>query len=274
MASYYINSSTGNDSTGTGTSGNPWQTITKALSSSTTGDTINLQSAVATYSWSGNPTFTSRNLVGVSPSTCVIDAGGSALIIYGNTVNGIFNFTNLTFQNAVISAGQGLYLNLQSGVTTVFTNCIYTNISIPGNALLWDYGGNGSIATIGCSFYGLTTANNASIFALMSTSTIISTNTTFYNSAITANSLYLITASGTPSVIFKNNIFYTLNAIGWYQTGSGLVYTGSANNNIVGYTSVPTMTGTITSDPLFVNATGNDFNLRPTSLCMAGGVVI
>lgn len=42
MAQYYVDSATGNDTTGTGTSGAPWATIQKAIDNSGGGDTINL----------------------------------------------------------------------------------------------------------------------------------------------------------------------------------------------------------------------------------------
>jgi len=57
MPTYYINADTGNDSTGTGTSGAPWKTISKAHTSAAAGDTIICQDSVAAYTW-GNQTFT------------------------------------------------------------------------------------------------------------------------------------------------------------------------------------------------------------------------
>ena len=51
MAIYYINSVSGNDTTGTGAAGAPWLTMSKAHTSSATGDTIILQPASAVYTF-------------------------------------------------------------------------------------------------------------------------------------------------------------------------------------------------------------------------------
>jgi len=47
-ATLYVNSSTGNDTTGDGSSGNPYKTFTKAYTSASAGDTVNL---TGTFTW-------------------------------------------------------------------------------------------------------------------------------------------------------------------------------------------------------------------------------
>lgn len=56
MADYYCDASTGNDTTGDGSSGNPWATIQKAVDNATYGDTI-WCSNVATFTLSGDIVF-------------------------------------------------------------------------------------------------------------------------------------------------------------------------------------------------------------------------
>lgn len=48
-ATVYVNSTTGNDSTGDGSSGSPYRTFHKAYTSSTVGDTLDL---TGTFNWS------------------------------------------------------------------------------------------------------------------------------------------------------------------------------------------------------------------------------
>ena len=88
MATYYLNTDMGNDSTGTGTSALPWATISKGISGSTTTDTIMLQKSTAHYLWA-NQSISNRTLSGVSgnPLDAVIDAGGSnPTYTFGNPV--------------------------------------------------------------------------------------------------------------------------------------------------------------------------------------------
>lgn len=275
MAQFYINASTGNDSTGSGTAVSPWQTITKGLSGSALGDTINLQNAAATYPWTGSSiNVTSRSFVGASVSGCVIDSSSSTFYIYMNTVNGVFNFTNLTFQKATTPSGQPMFLSLQSGATITFTNCILHDVVGSDVGMFWDLVGNGTWNIIASSFYNIsgTAINSGSTFLTLSSGTTFNiTNTTYYNTAITANSFKFTGTNGT--LVLKNNIISTVNAVAFINISSPTM-TGSTNNCIFGYTSVPTLTGTIASDPLFVNASSNNFNLRPTSPCIDAGVII
>ena len=66
MATYYLNADTGNNTTGTGTSALPWLTIAKAVTSSTTGDTIYCQNSTATYSWVLQDFVSGRTVTGQS----------------------------------------------------------------------------------------------------------------------------------------------------------------------------------------------------------------
>ncbi len=123
MASYYI-ATTGNDSTGTGTSGNPWLTISKAFSSSAVNDTINV--AAGTYTML-DQTFTStRTIIGAAATTTIFDGAAAAV-----TWQGSYIISNLTFTNiSQGSTGAGIFTDTGGSDIISFTNCIFRAISI------------------------------------------------------------------------------------------------------------------------------------------------
>lgn len=274
LAQYYINVDTGNDSTGTGTALLPWKTISKALTASTTNDTINLQAAVAVYPWTGaSNTITPRTFIGASFLTSVIDHGSAAFGLNEDTAGGTYNFSNLTFQNALASSTFGLYMQAtQNNVTVNFTSCAWKNI-ICGTGFM---GGNGTgivINLLACLLYNLSSVQsfgNSIFLTTVQNSSII--NCTIYSTAISASVLHILDV-GAVAITLKNNIIYTANAQ-TFLNGTAPVLTTSANNNVIGYTSIPTMTGTISVDPLFVDVGNLNFNLRPGSPSIDTGVII
>lgn len=274
MASYYINADTGNDTTGSGTAVAPWLTITKALAASTTNDTINLQAAVATYPWTGTSnTISPRSFVGVSPATSIIDHGTAAFLLNPNVIGGTFNFSNITFQNATASSTFGVYMQTtQNNITVNYTSCIFKNIAC-GTSFMGANGTGCVLNLLGCLLYNLSCGNNFGndiiTSALVNSSMI---NCTVYSTAASGNTLHVV-GVGAVTCTLKNNIFYAVNAQ-TFVDGTTPTLTASANNCVIGYTSIPTMTGTITSDPLFVDASSLNFNLRPTSPCIDAGVII
>ena len=78
---YYVNAVSGNNSSGNGSLGNPWKTITYALDQiSGTGDTLNV--APGLYNVSLGETFpilmkNGVSIVGSDATGCIVDAAGS-----------------------------------------------------------------------------------------------------------------------------------------------------------------------------------------------------
>src|SRR5437868_9879647 len=88
---YYVNASTGNDTTGNGTVGTPWKTIKKGMAVATSGDIIYV--AAGTYDTTNGETFpitvkSGVQLIGAGATTTIIDANGAntrVIVCSGNS---------------------------------------------------------------------------------------------------------------------------------------------------------------------------------------------
>lgn len=269
MATYYINADTGNDTTGSGTSVAPWKTITKALTAATTNDTIFFQRATAVYPWSGTPTIVPITFTCTTLGDAVIDGGSVNFTFFMNTGNGTWNFTNMIWQNFGANADFSYLQSINS--TLNFTNNIFRTFVSSGPF-------NGAAASgttlnfLGCLFYGFSYVSAFFPGVIRDACANLNvTNCTYFCSAAAVNALKFLYTNGSMNVVLKNNIFYNTNSVGFNTGGT---FTGSTNNDIFGFSSPPSMTNTITSDPLFVDAANANFNLRPTSPCIDAGVII
>jgi len=134
MPTYYLNADTGNDSApGDGSSSLPWLTIAKAHTSAASGDTIICQNSTAAYTFA-NQTFTkSLTIQGEKPnaSGAVFDAASNTVLYAMGNSGLIMNFSNITFQNAVLSGSLFSVTTGNASVgTLVFNNCIFTKIRL------------------------------------------------------------------------------------------------------------------------------------------------
>lgn len=295
MATWYVNSDTGNDSTGNGSSGSPWKTLSKAVSASNGNDTIQLQAAVATYdlvTWSG------RNVVGASPATCVLDGGGATKDI--EFIGTVSTISNVTIQNINhTSTGTAIFNNGGSTDATLsFTNVIFKSITFDGDYSQGKAGmfsdspnlGKINVNLASCVFNDVYPRTGWTHPAILSTGrggvhTV--TNCVFYCRTAGGNLLQAIcgtaSAGGGQTVVFKNCIFYnnTGSAIKISDTTWGTtVLTGSVYNCLYAASGSWTnqgalsgATGNVTSDPLFIDSVNANFRLRPTSPCINAGTL-
>ena len=288
MAVYYI-SPTGNDSTGTGVLGNPWATISKAVSSSSGGDTINC--LAGTYTWAAQDPVGNRNIVGVSGAAATIfDGGGSHLIFW----RGEGSVTGITFQNADAGSSGADYLfgtTVGTGATWKFTNCIFISLQAVNTGSIFS-SGSGSVGIIGtmdftacvfvnCSKNIASPGGNSGIFSPIDGSAIFTiTNCTFYTNIIAADTNIVmfggsLVAGSTTLMTLINNIFVNANGtpVAFDFQTTHVTYAGT-NNDFFGHSSPPSLPNQLTVDPLFVNPASNNFNLRPTSPCIDAGTPI
>lgn len=283
---YYINADTGNNSTGNGTSGNPWLTIAKAVSSSSTGDTINLQTAVATYpysSWDG------RNLVGAGISNSIVDCGGSATVMTYATDT---SMSNLTFQN--VAGTPYIFVTQANSITFTATNIKFTNIQLDisneSQTGIWrNRAGNGTAYTGGtcvitaCVFNDITgsgSATHGGIFKVANASWAYQViNCTIYINTGGVNTLPDVFHSydgGTATALIKNTIVLNTsgNTVSLFTTQFSGAFTKSGSNNAY-YTNISNQYlggNDVTADPKLVDPANGNFNLRPSSPCKNTGI--
>ncbi len=160
---YYVNSVTGNNTTGNGSSGAPFKTITKALSvSAMAGDSIKV--AAGTYDKTLGETFpiemlSGRKLIGTAgPTATIINAAGSlnrvfnsdgnsnTTVIQGFTITGGYAID--TTSAGVTSKGGGLFI---SGGSQII---IQQNIITQNTARGYDFYQAGLGAVNGGNCYG------------------------------------------------------------------------------------------------------------------------
>ena len=298
MSTYYV-STTGSDSTGDGTLGNPWLTVTHANSNSINGDTIYL--LAGTYSAIHLPYSTSidgKILTSASYQSCIIDYistpfGSSTIygIILGNG-----NIKNLTIKNVIpVDTGIKLLLPKTPGTIGIIENCRFDNI----------YGSGEYCPSLLCGTYndrlGGTQIFRSNIFTNLKQSETYAygvfyvggdnDHTELYNNLIYLEDVgsFLtpnLISYGSPwnsynnsSIIGRNNIFInntgsTIN----YATQGGISAVGVTidmqNNCFQNITGSPVINGNINSDPLLIDPDNGNFGLRPNSPCIGTGVLI
>lgn len=285
MANYYI-ATTGNDSTGAGTFASPWLTLSKALTSSTTGDTIYV--AAGTYTFSSLTFSSSRNIVGSS----VFDSNGLPTVIFDGAAaaNPIWTIaggtiSNIIIQNIVHVANNAFPIQVNATLVT-FINCVFRTMTLYSNgnigSTIISAGGSGyTVTLIGCLFYNniTTTQFVSGVFGygggfdpIVFLYNCIIAATSSVGSRVTGRH-----ASSSTQLTAKNCIFYSSFSLAWHGVSTAPTWTANCSNNTVyGYTSAPTNVtaiAPITSDPLFTNAINGDFRLRPTSPCIDAGIL-
>jgi Periplasmic copper-binding protein (NosD) len=174
VTTYYCNYSTGNDSTGTGSSGSPWQTPGKGLASISPYDILGLQNTspfqVGTgLSFTGSGSFTYDGVTRIVGCTTTVGDGGMATILSTGAITAL-TFTggggrieNLIFDGNTRTGTIGIAFNGDYQNSAI--NCQVKNQSSYGVYL--QGGDNASIIGIdvsGCGAAGiLSTTPNASI---------------------------------------------------------------------------------------------------------------
>jgi fibronectin type 3 domain-containing protein len=127
---YYVNAASGSNTTGNGSQGNPWKTITYALDQiSTTGHIVNV--APGTYNVSLGEIFpillkNGVSIVGSNANLCVLDAGGANTVIRCvGIVDASTIIDGLTLKGGgSVTQGGGLYIS--GGSVLTVKNCRIT----------------------------------------------------------------------------------------------------------------------------------------------------
>ena len=288
MATWYISPS-GSDSTGNGSSGNPWLTLAQANSQASSGDTV--MCAAGTYSLSAQISITkSLNIIGsgtTGTAGAIFDWGGNTRATCISVSTGTLAFSNMRFRNAAGVTG-GFSIG-GAGAAMTFSNCKFDAFVLSagdvGNALFKSRSAGGTLSLTACEIYGITRSSAADAsfcdqYSAGSSMTFL--NCVIYSSAALGSQVpYLISynGNGTGSTFtVKNSIFVATsgtNVTFRYNTSLG-TWTATACC-FYGFQSY-SGTGVITSDPLFVDAANANFNLRNSpgvavSPCIGAGVL-
>lgn len=276
MATVYI-ATTGNDTTGTGTTLLPWLTLTKAFATISSGDTIICKDGTYTFNYSPAPSV-SCTVQAENTGLAIFDGGGGARQIIWPAAT--ITFIGLCFTNIVRTTGS--IISPYNAGSAVLTNCKFYTITLSGtsgsagiiNAVA------GTITMTSCAVYGITISPAGTASAVFQTTANINATILAYNCVFNHKNIINGTNNTeTVTATWKNCAFYFPAGAGVFwqglQSGAKYINTLFTNNCLYTFTTnVPTGTSTITTDPLFYDAAGGNFNLRPTSPAISTGTLV
>lgn len=212
-------SSSGNN-TATGTSNNPYATISFAISKATSGDTIFVVGTVREIS---QITIDGKDLTFQGQSNAIIErqVGASApetgrIINVSGTTN--LTFKDITFQNAH-AAFQGSVLNTTSNnANLTFERCLFqNNVGTVQNGSVLHFG-NADVSITKCTFYNNSATASNGRGAVLTTGgsfTIEINNSTFYQNKLTANTekndgaaIKTFNSTSPQQLTITNSLFY------------------------------------------------------------------
>ncbi len=271
-------STAGSDTTGDGTSGNPWKTLNKADASSVNGDVVNV--AGGTYiednasthgwiaskalTWNANGTVTVRG-TGTTSVTVLFVQGSGTTSFNGFTIDGAGtavmgirvlstapnkNFTNMTVQNTTSAAVQIENMTNSSftnGAISISTGLamsvgVYDNAVISGNTITMTGGTYGLYtATNGSGTKQLTYSNNTINATLSSPFFYLSKDGVFdihHNTATIAGKVLYATGGPATTLFHDNAVTVTTNTTNDYLWFD----TGSGQSTVSGNTFISSST--------------------------------
>lgn len=301
MATYYINADSGNDTTGDGSSALPWLTFSKAHTSATTGDTIILQPASATYTFASVTFAKSLTVQATTIGDAIFDgtAGAAAW------TTGVYSLTlqNLIFQNITTNQLGLFYLSGTATRDLIIENCIFRDIILGSNnnnsSIICNLAPSSQITQnvllVACSFENITTPYSG-IDTQIAT---ISNNSNPNGSAMNFNMIncgvylpaatyqlknivqHIYPAAGDSltmdNVIFDNLSGSTVNFARYYGA-SASNYNRVSNSCFHNITSPPNAftggTGNITTAPSYADVDNGNYKLTPDSVATFTGRLI
>lgn len=301
MAIYYVDYTSGNDTTGDGSYGTPYKTISKAHTIAASGDTITIKTGVHTLTASlqedlGQAKDVIINTESGDPKTTYYDGGGTYYWrIYDIRSSKTLNVSGLGLKNLTLNS---FYVCYGNDLTQIFDNCLFENCADTGAG--WGYLYYGAITNSldvrvrNCVFDDLTATGYGGVVKVSGGS---NTQVRFYNNTLNyvngIPSIGVLSAYGQTTTnhnwyMFNNTIINkksasTINLFGLdtpsvinlIARNNNLYTVGATISNYFGTPASSDISGSFTTEPLFLDYANRDY--RPTAdspVINAGAVII
>lgn len=269
MADWYI-ATTGNDTTGDGSSGNPYLTLAKAHTVAASGDTVYV--AAGTYTLATLAFAKNITIVGAGATTTIFSA--VAAVVW-NTTNWNVTVSGITFLNTSTTNFKSENCTTSHAIT--MTSCIIKSLTATTTNSLFSNYNNSNRCTITLNYCLLipTTATSTNLFYARSYATYVFTGCVVYCNDTDLVNLFNVVGGTFVVATIKNTIICNASGgvLNW-KTGDAITGQTVTYSCLYSLTGAPTGTGVITSDPLFVDAANENFNLRPSSPCIDTGTLV
>jgi hypothetical protein len=283
MATYYINADTGNDTTGDGSSSNPWLTLNYAVSEAANNDTIVAQDSTNSYAFTSfSITGKGLTIQGESEGGAVFDGNGAQVQIDSRSTVFAINFLDLEFTNC---SGYGQYDGIFRIGIANFTRCKFYNLNFQhGRAgimqALADTSDEQTVVFLSCLFYNLNNTSSSSNEAgfLLGGNNDRTTTATLNNCVI-----HIYSSNNIRNITGDNNAdknLYLTNTILLNDSVNDIIIEPLRGESTMNYScyynfvNPPAGSNNINSDPLLIDPAANNYNLSPTSPCIDAGTLI
>lgn len=295
----FLNATTGSDSTGNGTAGNPYQTIEKGFTEASAGDVIEMQASPTAFSVVSYDYIPSNILLQgdtypqkIGAEKAIIDFGGSR----GQwEMTDHFVLKNCLVRNMIDNAGSWIYTKkVTPGIDSIVR---FENVHLQDLKLYRSTGSRGGLVGGGYSVSGFNyntltftmdrcileniktnSSTPASLFVGIGSETLNTINCTLYNNSSGTYNLSYLASTGNGSgplanISHKNLAYLNEHAdaidlgLANNETTNGMYYSGAI-------TQTANTTNAVNQAPQFIDKAASIFYLEQDDPGITGGVAV